>query len=80
MHEQTPRRMTRLSASRRARHVGERVQIQGWLYNLRKSGKIVFPDYSRWQRHDAVRCGEEQLSRRVFETLKGSDAGKLACT
>ncbi len=26
-----------------ARHVGETVQIPGWLYNLRKSGKIAFP-------------------------------------
>jgi len=25
------------------RHVGEPVEIAGWLYNLRKSGKIVFP-------------------------------------
>ncbi len=25
------------------RHEGQRVKIQGWLYNLRKSGKIVFP-------------------------------------
>src|SRR5579884_3569687 len=24
-------------------HAGETVQIHGWLYNLRKSGKIVFP-------------------------------------
>lgn len=24
-------------------HVGETVSIPGWLYNLRKSGKIVFP-------------------------------------
>ena len=24
-------------------HAGQRVRIQGWLYNLRKSGKIVFP-------------------------------------
>jgi len=24
-------------------HEGQRVKIQGWLYNLRKSGKIVFP-------------------------------------
>src|SRR3984893_7354562 len=25
------------------KHVGESVEIAGWLYNLRKSGKIVFP-------------------------------------
>ena len=25
------------------KHVGEEVQLAGWLYNLRKSGKIVFP-------------------------------------
>jgi asparaginyl-tRNA synthetase len=24
-------------------HVGQEVQLAGWLYNLRKSGKIVFP-------------------------------------
>ena len=26
-----------------AAHVGEPVEIAGWLYNLRKSGKIIFP-------------------------------------
>src|ERR1700730_17365873 len=25
------------------KHAGEAVEIAGWLYNLRKSGKIVFP-------------------------------------
>src|SRR5258707_7106460 len=25
------------------KHAGEQVEIAGWLYNLRKSGKIVFP-------------------------------------
>ena len=24
-------------------HAGETVRIHGWLYNLRKSGKLVFP-------------------------------------
>src|SRR5829696_4473308 len=26
-----------------ARHVGQEVTIKGWLYNLRSSGKILFP-------------------------------------
>src|SRR5580704_1113911 len=35
-----PERITISSASQ---HIGETVEIPGWLYNLRKSGKIVFP-------------------------------------
>ncbi|MCL4401965.1 MAG: OB-fold nucleic acid binding domain-containing protein, partial [Acidobacteria bacterium] len=33
----------RITIADAARHVGETVEIPGWLYNLRKSGKIVFP-------------------------------------
>src|SRR3984957_11975674 len=33
----------RITIADAARHVGEIVEIPGWLYNLRKSGKIVFP-------------------------------------
>src|SRR5947199_3396949 len=33
----------RITIAGAARHAGETVEIAGWLYNLRKSGKIVFP-------------------------------------
>ena len=33
----------RISIANAAAHVGESVEIPGWLYNLRKSGKIAFP-------------------------------------
>ncbi len=33
----------RITIAEAGQHVGESVQIAGWLYNLRKSGKIVFP-------------------------------------
>jgi len=33
----------RISISQAAQHVDQTVEIPGWLYNLRKSGKIVFP-------------------------------------
>ncbi len=36
----TPRRITIAEA---ARYVGQMVRIPGWLYNLRESGKILFP-------------------------------------
>ena len=35
--------MTRTTIAEAGRHAGETVEICGWLYNLRKSGKIVFP-------------------------------------
>src|SRR3954462_855122 len=34
---------TRITIADAGRHTGETVEIAGWLYNLRKSGKIVFP-------------------------------------
>jgi asparaginyl-tRNA synthetase len=52
-------------------HVGEQVKIQGWLYNLRKSGKIVFPvvrDGSGMIQCVAVKSA---LPEEVFEALKG---------
>jgi asparaginyl-tRNA synthetase len=33
----------RIRISDAGRHVGESVEIAGWLYNLRSSGKIIFP-------------------------------------
>ncbi|MFL6353802.1 MAG: asparagine--tRNA ligase [Bryobacteraceae bacterium] len=51
-------------------HVAERVQIEGWLYNLRKSGKIVFPivrDGTGVMQCVAVKSN---LPEQVFEALK----------
>jgi asparaginyl-tRNA synthetase len=53
-----------------AKHVGETVQIPGWLYNLRKSGKIAFPllrDGSGIMQCVAVKS---VLGDAVFETIK----------
>jgi asparaginyl-tRNA synthetase len=52
------------------RHVGEPVEIAGWLYNLRKSGKIVFPllrDGTGTIQAVAVKAN---LDEPVFESLK----------
>ena len=51
-------------------HVGESVEIAGWLYNLRKSGKIVFPllrDGSGIMQCVAVKAN---LDEALFEELK----------
>ncbi len=51
-------------------HVGHRVEIRGWLYNLRKSGKIVFPiirDGSGMMQCVAVKSN---LPEELFDALK----------
>ncbi len=53
-----------------SKHAGEVVEIRGWLYNLRKSGKIVFPivrDGSGLLQCVAVKSS---LPEQVFDTLK----------
>ena len=54
-----------------AEHVGEQVTIKGWLYNLRSSGKILFP-----QLRDGtgiVQCValKNSITPEVWEALKG---------
>jgi asparaginyl-tRNA synthetase len=60
----------RISIAEAGRHVGEAVEIAGWLYNLRRSGKIVFPlvrDGSGLMQCVGVKS---VLAEETFETLK----------
>jgi asparaginyl-tRNA synthetase len=60
-----------IAISEAGRHAGETVEIRGWLYNLRKSGKIVFPiirDGSGMMQCVAVKSN---LPDETFEMLKG---------
>ncbi len=62
--------MDRIRISDAGRHTGESVEIAGWLYNLRKSGKIVFPlirDGSGIMQCVAVKSA---LPEETFEKLK----------
>ena len=62
-----PERITIGDASK---HLGETVRIPGWLYNLRKSGKIVFPllrDGTGLMQCVAVKSA---LPEAVFDTIK----------
>jgi asparaginyl-tRNA synthetase len=53
-----------------AKHAGESVEIAGWLYNLRKSGKIVFPIVRDGS--GVIQCVamKNNLPEEVFESLK----------
>jgi asparaginyl-tRNA synthetase len=61
----------RVTVAEAGRHAGETVEIAGWLYNLRKSGKICFPqirDGSGIMQCVAVKSA---LPEETFEALKG---------
>jgi asparaginyl-tRNA synthetase len=64
-----------------AQYAGKTVTIRGWLYNLRKSGKIVFPivrDGTGLMQCVAVKSN---VSEEVFETLKSlTQESSLAVT
>ena len=62
--------MTRITIAQAASHIGEPVELAGWLYNLRSSGKICFPqvrDGSGVMQCVAVKA---QIGDPAFENLK----------
>ena len=60
----------RISISDAGKHVGESVEIAGWLYNLRKSGKIVFPQVRDGSGTIQCVAVKSALPEETFETLK----------
>lgn len=61
---------SRITIAEAGRHAGETVRIPGWLYNLRRSGKIVFPllrDGTGIMQCVAVKAN---LPEETFEALK----------
>ncbi len=63
--------MPRITIESAGQHAGETVEIAGWLYNLRKSGKIVFPllrDGTGTMQCVAVKSN---IDEPTFEKLKG---------
>lgn len=62
---------TRITIAEAAQHIDQTVSIPGWLYNIRKSGKIIFPqlrDGTGLMQCVAVKTA---LPEETFETLKG---------
>src|SRR3954451_5081194 len=53
------------------KHEGEVVRIAGWLYNLRKSGKIVFPQLRDGTGIIQGVAVKADVPEELFETLKG---------
>ncbi len=53
------------------KHVGEAITLRGWLYNLRASGKLLFPIFRDGTGTIQGIVPKAQVSEEVFATLKG---------
>ncbi len=51
-------------------HEGQTITLRGWLYNLRASGKLLFPHLPRRNRHHPGHRPKAAVPEEVFETLK----------
>ena len=60
----------RITIASAGRHVGESVEIAGWLYNLRRSGKICFPQMRDGTGVLQCVAVKSALPEETFEALK----------
>ena len=61
---------TRVAIAEAGRHAGESVEIAGWLYNLRRGGKICFPQVRDGTGIMQCVAVKSALPEELFETLK----------
>jgi asparaginyl-tRNA synthetase len=54
-----------------AQHEGQTVTLRGWLYNIRSSGKLLFPTFRDGTGTIQGIVPKAAVSEQVFETLKG---------
>src|SRR5258708_20333792 len=60
----------RVAVADAAKHAGETVEIAGWLYNLRRSGKICFPQLRDGTGIMQCVAVKSALPEELFEALK----------
>src|SRR5712675_3500620 len=60
----------RITVADAAEHAGETVEIAGWLYNLRRSGKICFPQLRDGTGIIQCVAVKSALPEELFEKLK----------
>src|ERR1700692_32385 len=60
----------RVTVAEAGRHVGASIEIAGWLYNLRRSGKICFPQLRDGTGIIQCVAVKSALPEELFESLK----------
>jgi len=53
------------------KHDGQTVTIRGWLYNLRESGKLLFPQFRDGSGVIQVVVPKNAVAAEVFDAIKG---------
>src|ERR1043165_4698624 len=53
------------------KHEGQTVTVRGWLYNLRESGKLLFPIFRDGSGTIQGVVPKNAVAREVFDSLKG---------
>ena len=53
------------------KHEGQAVEIRGWLYNLRESGKLLFPQFRDGSGIIQGVVAKNQVAPEVFDAIKG---------
>jgi asparaginyl-tRNA synthetase len=70
MTQETPAKIPTITIEQAGAHAGSTVTIRGWLYNLRESGKLLFPIF-----RDGTGIVQGVVSQKehpeVFSALKG---------
>jgi len=66
----TDTEILRITVASAGQHVGETVEIAGWLYNLRRSGKICFPQVRDGSGIIQCVAVKSSLPEELFESLK----------
>lgn len=70
MSTETPAAAPLTSIANIGQHEGETVRLRGWLYNLRASGKLLFPIFRDGSGTIQGIVPKAAVSEEVFETLK----------
>src|SRR5262249_39470215 len=60
----------RITINNAGQHIGETVEIAGWLYNLRRGGKICFPQVRDGSGIMQCVAVKNALPEELFEALK----------
>ena len=58
-----------------SQHEGETITLRGWLYNLRESGKLLFPIFRDGTGTVQGIVPKSAVPAEVFEPHQGADAG-----